>query len=64
MLLALQLLTVAGQPSMVTVPVVVPKLLPAIVTSDPTGPNVGVRLEILGGPGFTVWVSVDDMLAL
>jgi hypothetical protein len=50
MLVALQLLGVAGVPLKVTVlvPWVDPKFNPAIVTEMPTGPDVGERLLMLG----------------
>ena len=47
-LLALQLPMAAAVPLKVTVPVVVPKLLPAMVIAVPTAPEVGLRLEMLG----------------
>ena len=56
MLVALQLVDVAGVPLNVTVlvPCVAPKLAPAIVTVAPTGPCVRPRLVILGPADVTV----------
>jgi hypothetical protein len=53
MLVPLQLVGVAVVPLKLTVllPCVPPKLVPAIVTDVPTGPNAGDRLVMLG---FTV----------
>jgi hypothetical protein len=48
MLVALQLVAVAAMPLNVTVPAVVPKFAPAIVTDAPIGPDVGLRLVIPG----------------
>lgn len=50
MLVALQLVGVAAAPLNVTalVPWLAPKLVPAIVTDDPTEPEAGLTLEILG----------------
>lgn len=55
MLVALQLVGVAGVPLNKTVllPCVAPKLDPLIVTGVPTGPTVGLRLEMIGD-GVTV----------
>jgi hypothetical protein len=53
MLVSVQVDTVACVPLNVTVPRVVPKLDPEIVTDVPTGPDVGFRLVMLGG-GVTV----------
>src|SRR5215470_1615292 len=58
MLLALQVLTVAGVPLNVTVPCDVPKFEPAMTTEDPTAPVLGVRLLMLG-----VTVNVTPLLA-
>jgi hypothetical protein len=51
MLVALQLVGVAGVPLNVTllVPWEAPKLVPAMVTAFPTGPDVGFKLVMLGG---------------
>ncbi len=51
MLVALQLVGVAAVPLNVTVldPWVAPKFVPVIVTEVPTGPDVGLRLLMLGG---------------
>src|SRR5207247_1865936 len=51
MLVALQLVGVAGVPLKVTVldPWFVPKLVPAMVTVCPTAPLVGLRFAIDGG---------------
>ena len=51
MLVALQLVGVAAVPLNVTVldPWVAPKFAPVIVTGVPTGPEVGLRLLMLGG---------------
>lgn len=50
-LVALQLVGVARAPLKVTVlvPCVAPKLLPAIVTVEPAGPVLGLRLVMEGG---------------
>jgi hypothetical protein len=58
MLAALQLVGVAAIPLnvLVLVPCVEPKFAPAIVTALPTGPDVGVRLVMLGADGVTVKV--------
>jgi hypothetical protein len=50
MLVALQLVTVAGVPLNVTVlvPWADPKFVPVIVTVAPTAPEVGFRLVIVG----------------
>jgi len=50
MLVALQLVGVAVVPLNFTVlpPSVVPKLVPVIVTAVPTGPELGLKLEMLG----------------
>src|SRR5262245_62867615 len=50
MLVTLQLVTVAAVPLNVTVldPCVEPKFEPEIVTAVPTGPELGVRLVIVG----------------
>jgi len=54
-LVAVQLVTVVAIPLNVTllVPCVEPKFVPVIVTTPPTGPEVGFILEMLGG-GATV----------
>ena len=56
MLVALQLVGVAATPLNVTVlvPCEAPRLAPEIVTGLPTGPEVGLRLLMLGGGGVTV----------
>jgi hypothetical protein len=56
MLVALQLVTVAAAPLNVTVlvPCVAPKFVPVIATTDPTGPEVGVKLEMAGVGCVTV----------
>src|SRR5229473_3543697 len=56
MLVVLQLVGVAAVPLNLTVlvPCVVPKFAPAIVTALPTGPDVGVRLVMLGPDAVTV----------
>src|ERR1700730_547032 len=53
---ALQLLGLAAVPLKVTVlfPCVAPKLVPVIVISVPTVPEVWLRLVMLGGGGVTV----------
>jgi len=63
MLVALQLLGVAVVPLKVTVlvPCEAPKLAPAMVTDVPAGPEVGLRLVMLG-PGF-VTVKATPLLA-
>lgn len=53
MLVSAHVDTVADAPLNVTVPAVVPKFDPEIVTEVPTGPEVGLRLLMLGG-GVTV----------
>jgi hypothetical protein len=60
MLVALQLVGVAVVPLNVTVlvPCVVPKPVPVIVTDVPTGPEVGVRLVILGTGVITVKLTL------
>jgi hypothetical protein len=56
MLVALQLVGVAAVPLKVTVlvPCEAPKLVPVIATDAPTGPELGLRLVILGAEGTTV----------
>src|SRR5437763_1381463 len=54
MLVALQLLVLAAVASKVTVSVVVPKLVPVMVTAVPTGPVVGFRLVMAGADEVTV----------
>jgi len=56
MLDALQLVGVATVPLNVTVllPCVDPKLVPVTVTAVPTGPELGLRLEIVGAAAITV----------
>jgi hypothetical protein len=63
MLDALQLVGVAAVPLNVTVlvPCVAPKFAPVIVTEVPTGPEVGLRVVILG-PG-EVTVNATPLLA-
>src|SRR5262249_39311218 len=60
MLVALQLVGVAAVPLNVTVPGVVPKFVPVIVTAVPTGPDVGLSVVIAGG---TVTVKLTPLLA-
>jgi hypothetical protein len=62
MLVALQLVGVAAVPLKVTVlvPWVAPKLVPAMVTDAPTGPDVGFRPVMLGA---TVTVKATPLLA-
>jgi hypothetical protein len=45
----LQVEMVALSPLNVTLPCTLPKLLPSILTCEPTAPELGVREEILGG---------------
>ena len=60
MLVAVQVVVVAGVPLNVTVPED-PKFDPVIVTAVPTGPDVGFRPVIEGGGGpDVVTVSVKD----
>ena len=56
MLVAPQTVGVAAVPLNVIVlaPWEAPKFAPAIVTKVPTGPEVGLRLVMLGGGGITV----------
>lgn len=56
MLVALQLVGVAAIPLKVTVllPCVGPKFAPVIVTGDPTIPDAGERLMMLGGAALKV----------
>jgi hypothetical protein len=62
MLVAVQLLIfVAAAPLKVTVPCVEPKLLPAMVTDVPTGPEVG-ESELIDGAG-ALTVKVTPLLA-
>ena len=62
MLVALQLVGVAAVPLNVTVlvPCDAPKFVPVIVTEVPTGPEVGLRLVMLGG---VVTVKATPLLA-
>ena len=62
MLVAVQLVTAAPNALkvIVLVPCVVPKLKPVMVTDVPTGPDVGLRLEMLGG---VVTVKATPLLA-
>jgi hypothetical protein len=62
MLVSLQLLGEAAVPLNVTVlvPWVAPKFAPVIVTDVPTGPEIGLRLAMLGG---TVTVKFTPLLA-
>jgi len=48
----------AALPLNVTVPVVVPKLAPLIVTDVPTGPDAGVRLVMVGEVEVTVKLTM------
>src|ERR1700728_3533922 len=50
-LVGLQLVGVAVSPLKVTVPIVDPKFVPAIVTGVPTGPDFGLRLVMAGTDG-------------
>jgi hypothetical protein len=56
MLVALQLVGVAATPLNVTVlvPCDEPKFAPAIATAVPTGPELGLKVVLLGGGGVTV----------
>src|SRR5258707_12742916 len=65
MLVALQLVGVAAVPLNVTVldPWVAPKFVPVIVTEVPTGPDVGLRLVMLGGPAADT-VKLTPLLAV
>jgi hypothetical protein len=54
MLVALHVVGVASVPLNVTVPAVVPKFVPAIVTTVPIGPDVGLTVVMLGAGGVTV----------
>ena len=56
MLVALQLVGAATVPLKVTVllPWLVPKLLPVVVITAPTAPEVGLKLVMLGAEGVTV----------
>ena len=54
MLVALQVVGVASVPLNVTVPAVVPKFVPAIVTTVPIGPDVGLTVVMLGAGDVTV----------
>jgi len=62
MLLALQLVEVAGVPLKVTelVPCDAPKFDPAMTTEDPTAPVLGVRLLMLGVPGGNAIAVADS----
>src|SRR5208283_1366923 len=62
MVVSLQLVGVPAVPLNFTVlvPCVAPKLVPAIVTEVPTGPDVGLRLELLGA---TTTVKLTALLA-
>src|ERR1700675_2191760 len=62
MLVALQLVTAAAVPLKLTVlvPWAEPKLVPVILTEDPTAPDVGERL-LMVGVGSTV--KADPLLA-
>jgi hypothetical protein len=62
MLAALQLVGVVAVPLNVTVldPGVAPKFVPVIVTGVPTGPEVGLRLAMLGAVAVPV-VTVNAM---
>jgi hypothetical protein len=64
MLVPLQLVGDPTVPLNVTVlvPCVPPKFVPVIVTDVPTGPDVGLTLEIAGGGGVTV--KLTPLLAL
>lgn len=60
MLVAPQLVGVAAVPLNVTalVPCDVPKLVPVIVTGVPTGPEVELKLVMVGAGGITVKVTL------
>ncbi len=60
MLAALQLVGVAAVPLNMTVlvPCVAPKFAPVIVTSVPTGPEVGDALAMLGAEGGGLGVFI------
>lgn len=60
MLVVPQLVGVAAVPLNVTVlvPCDVPKLVPVIVTGAPTGPEVGLKLVMVGAGGITVKVTL------
>jgi hypothetical protein len=45
---------VASTPLKVTVPTIVPKFVPLISSHIPTGPELGLKLVMLGGGGVTV----------
>ena len=65
MLVADQVAGVATMPLKVTVlvPLVAPKLAPAIVTDVPTGPLVGLRVVTLGAGATAVTVNARPLLA-
>src|SRR5262249_58297289 len=56
MFVLLQVVAVASVPVMVTVllPCVAPKFVPVIVTGEPTVPEVGLRVLIVGAEAVTV----------
>ena len=60
MLVALHAVGVASVPLKVTVlvPFVAPKLIPAIATAVPTGPDVGLRVVMPGAEDVCVTVNV------
>jgi hypothetical protein len=65
MLVALQLVGVAAVPLKVIVlePCIAPKFVPAMVTGVPTGPELGLKLVMLGAVGLAVTVKVILLLA-
>jgi hypothetical protein len=62
---SLQLATVAAYPLNVTelLPWLAPKLLPEMVTDEPTGPDAGERLTMFGGPGAGAGWTVTAVVA-
>ena len=58
MLVSLHAVGVAAVPLNVTVPGVAPKLVPAIVTAVPAGPDAGVRLVMPGADEVSETVNV------
>jgi len=64
MFVALQPIGVAVVPLNVTVPIEVPKFVPVIVTEAPTGPDVGLRLVMLGADAALLTLTVTAALAV
>ncbi len=62
-LVLLQLVGVAETPLKLRVPWVAPKLLPAMVTAVPAGPEVGERLLMTGAAVEPVTVNATPLLA-